>query len=161
MSVKLKNLIISIIPVLVTGAICSYFSRTGVKEWFGALTQNMFMPPNYVFSIAWSIIYILLTVSFYRILKSPAQNKTYAIRIYWQQLILQILWCGLFFGAQMPLIGGLIILWLDMTVLRMICAFFKIDKTAAFLNIFYLCYICFATFLNWSFLYHLDLIKTF
>ena len=161
MSEKIKNILLSIIPVMVTGGICSYFSRTGVAGWYSHMATSYVTPPNYVFSLAWSIIYICLMISFYRILRAEDVNKSYALRLYWQQLIIQILWCVLFFGAQMPLTGGVLILWLVLVVFQMICAFWKIDKTAAILNVFYLCYICFASYLNWSFLYANNLVQTF
>ena len=161
MTNKLKNLLLSIVPVVITGAVCSYFSRTGVEGWFATMRENSYMPPNYVFSTAWSVIYICLMISFYRILSSTYPDKTLAVRLYWQQLILQILWCIVFFGMQMPLIGGLIILWLIIAVFRMIRAFLKISTFAGSLNYFYFLYICFAAFLNWAFLYGNSLIKTF
>ena len=161
MSDKIKNLLLSIIPVIVTGAVCSYFTRAGVAGWYSQMATSQMTPPNYVFSIAWSIIYICLMISVYRILNAADNNKSYALRLYWQQLIIQILWCVLFFGEQMPLIGGILILWLVLTVFQMICTFWKIDKPAAWLNLFYFCYICFASYLNWSFLYANNLVTTF
>ena len=161
MSEKAKNILLTIIPVIITGLICSYFTRSGVAGWYGKMATSALTPPNYVFSIAWSIIYICLMLSFYRILQSPNTNKSYATRLYWQQLIIQVLWCGLFFGAELPLTGGVVILWLVLTVFKMICTFWKIDKPAAYLNIIYLCYICFASYLNWSFLYVNNLVTTF
>ena len=160
MSDKSRNLLLSILPIVITGAICSYFTRSGIASWYGSMNTSSLTPPNFVFSISWSIIYILLIVSFYRILEKPNPNKAYAIRLYWQQLIIQVLWCILFFGMKLPLVGGLVILWLIWTVFKMLKAFAKIDKTAVWLNIYYLLYICFAAFLNWSFLYANNLIKT-
>ncbi|MBQ8465346.1 MAG: tryptophan-rich sensory protein [Alphaproteobacteria bacterium] len=161
MSDKVKNILLAIIPVIIVGGLCSYITRTGVAGWYAQMAKSSLTPPNYVFSVAWSIIYILLMISFYRLLSHVSTEKASAYRFYWQQLILQVLWCFLFFKAKLPLIGGLVILWLVITVFRMILAFLKIDKTAGFLNIFYLLYICFASFLNWSFLYRNALITTF
>lgn len=161
MSEKFKNLLLCIVPVIITGALCSYFTRMGVSGWYAQMSTSSITPPNYVFSLAWSIIYICLMISFYRILSSSHPNKTYAIRLFWWQLFIQVLWCVLFFGVQMPLIGGLIILWLVLVVFKMIQAFLRIDKIAAVLNLFYFCYICFASFLNWSFLYANNLVTTF
>ena len=161
MSEKVKNVLLSIIPIMITGALCSYLTRTGVAGWYSQMAKSSATPPNYIFSLAWSIIYLLLIISFYRILAHPNTDKSYALRLYWQQLILQVLWCFLFFDARLPLMGGLVILWLVFTVYRMIRAFLKIDIIAGSLNYFYFLYICFASFLNWSFLYANELIKTF
>lgn len=161
MSKKIKNILLSVIPVIITAVLCSYFTQKGVRGWYSEMATSTITPPNYIFSIAWGLIYICLIFSFYRILSAPNTDKAFAVRLFWQQLIIQILWCILFFGAQMPLIGGLIILWLVWTVFKMINAFSHIDKIAGVLNYFYFLYIFFATFLNWSFLYANNLIKTF
>ena len=161
MSEKSKNLLLSIVPVVITGTLCSYFTRSGVAGWYSQMATSTATPPNYVFSLAWSIIYLGLMISFYRILNATNTDKSCAIRLFWMQLVIQVVWCVVFFAMQMPLIGGLVILWLVWTVFKMIRAFLKIDKTAAVLNLFYFCYICFASFLNWSFLYANNLITTF
>ena len=74
MSEKSKNLLLAIIPVVITGALCSYFSRTGVSGWYSKMATSTITPPNYIFSLVWSIIYICLILSVYRILASHKQS---------------------------------------------------------------------------------------
>ena len=86
-------------------------------------------------------------------LNANSDDKKYAGSLFLLQLILQVLWCFLFFYKGMVLVGFIIILWLIFTVLRMIKIFTKIDTTAGVLNYFYILYISFAAFLNLSFMY--------
>ena len=154
MSEKLKNLLLSILSVVITGSICSYFSRQGVSGWYSQMITSNLTPPNYVFSAAWSIIYILLIISFYRILETPHRLRSEAVNLFAEQLLIQILWCVLFFYFKQVLLGAVIMLWLIYTVFLMIRTFLQIDVIAGSLNYFYFLYICFATFLNFSFLYY-------
>jgi len=154
MSEKIKNIWLSFIPVAVTGFICSYFTRQGVAGWYSQMITSSLTPPNYVFSTAWSIIYLLLFISFYRILATPHRLRNKAVRLFIQQLFIQILWCVLFFYLKQPLLGAIVMLWLIYTVFSMIRVFLQINVIAGILNYFYFLYICFATFLNFAFLYH-------
>ena len=154
MSEKLKNLLLSILPVVFTGVICSYFTRQGVQGWYSQMLTSELTPPNYIFSFAWSLIYLLLMISFYRILSTPHQLRSKAILLFTEQLFIQILWCVLFFYFKQPLLGAIIMLWLIYTVFLMIRIFLQINVIAGTLNYFYFLYICFATFLNFAFLYY-------
>ena len=153
MSEKLKNFLFSTFLVVVTGGLCSYFTRWGIANWYGMLEPVAYTPPNYVFSIAWSLIYAGLIVSYYRILNTNSEHKREAGRLFLLQLILQVIWCIVFFYLGLPLIAFLLIIWLISTVIRMIRLFLKIDVIAASLNYFYVLYICFAAFLNFAFMY--------
>lgn len=150
---KVKNFLFSALPVLITGGLCSYFTRWGVADWYAQFDKPLYVPPGYVFSLAWGIIYALLIASYYRVLNTDSNLKPLAGRLFWQQLPLQVLWCFLFFYQGMLLAAFVVILWLIYTVLRMTGVFSKIDMTAGALNYFYIFYICYAAFLNFAFLY--------
>ena len=153
MSEKIKNFLFSAFLVVITGGLCSYFTNWGITNWYGFIPAVAYTPPNYVFSIAWSLIYAGLTISYWRVLNTTSEDKKYAGSLFLLQLILQIVWCFLFFYKGMVLAGFVVILWLIFTVLRMIKVFTKIDMTAGVLNYFYILYISFAAFLNLSFMY--------
>lgn len=153
MTRKLKNFLFSFFLVAVAGALCSYFTRWGISHWYADFTKPVYVPPSWVFSTAWSLIYIMLIASYYRILNSSTLFKREAGRLFLLQLMLQVLWCILFFGKGLFLPAFLVILWLIFTVWRMIRLFLRIDVTAGALNYFYFLYICYAAFLSFAFLY--------
>lgn len=153
MSEKLKNFLFCLMMVVTTAGLCSYFTRWGISNWYSSFEKPTFSPPNYVFSLAWGIIYTFLIWSYYRILNSNTLFKKEASRLFLLQLLLQVLWCILFFYKGFILAGFIVILWLIFTVFRMIKIFLNIDVVAGAMNYFYIMYICFAAFLNFAFLY--------
>ncbi len=158
---KVMKFMFSLFLVLVAGGLCSYFTRWGITNWYSNFDKPLYVPPRQFFITAWSLIYALLIISYYRILNSDSSLKPVAGRFFLLQLLLQILWCALFFYKGMLLPSFLVILWLDYTVYRMIKSFLKIDLIAGALNYFYLFYIGYATFLNFVFLYANGYVITF
>jgi tryptophan-rich sensory protein len=60
------NLIIIILPLII-GFIIGNLSKP--DKWYYSLAKPKLTPPSYVFGIAWSILYILIGISYYLALK--------------------------------------------------------------------------------------------
>jgi tryptophan-rich sensory protein len=113
------------------------------------LNKPFFNPPNYLFGPVWSMLYILMGISFYRILQSQdSELKRKAILIFCIQLVLNFCWSFLFFRFQMLAISFIEIIIMWISIATMIYTFTKIDKTAAYLQIPYLLWVSFASVLN-------------
>lgn len=153
MTAKLKNFCFSFFIVAVAGALCSYFTRWGVRHWYNDFIKPVYVPPAWFFSVAWGLIYAQMIASYYRILNSGTLFLHEAGRLFLLQLMLQVLWCILFFYKGLFLASFLVILWLIFTLGRMINLFLKIDVAAGALNFFGFLYICYAAFLSFAFLY--------
>ena len=65
------------------------------------------------------------------------------------QLVLVFLWSILFFGFNLRLTALIDLIILLIIVIVMILKFYKINKTAAYLNIPYLAWLIYAFFLNY------------
>ena len=65
------------------------------------LDKPPFNPPNWVFGPAWTILYILMTIATWRIwrLRGLAHTRI-ALQLYGAQLLLNLLWSLIFFGAH-------------------------------------------------------------
>lgn len=147
----LLNFLYSLILVAVTALWCSYFSNWAMENFYGYLRLPDLTPPNYVFPIAWTIIYTLMIISFDFILNSEFSQKTkICINLYIANLLLQVLWSYIFFYNGWFLLGFAVIVILDFVVIVMIEQFHYINKTAAYLLIPYLVWISYATYLNWG-----------
>ena len=136
------------LPLLV-GGISGYATATSINTWYITLNKPFFNPPNYLFGPVWTALYILMGISFYRILQSrESEIRTKAIIIFCIQLILNFCWSFLFFKFQ--LLGfsfiEIIIMWLS--IATMIYIYSKIDKTSAYMQIPYLLWVSFASVLN-------------
>lgn len=120
-----------------------------IPTWYAALNKPSFTPPNYVFPIAWNILYALMAISLWRLWQSrPDELRSKAIALFLLQLAVNLAWSWIFFGAE-SLRGGLVtILALDALVLWTIVAAWRVDRFAAVLLLPYLLWIGYATALN-------------
>lgn len=116
---------------------------------YNTLKQPPLAPPSIIFPIVWTILYILMGVS-YGILKSKSLTTTGVNQIYYTQLFVNALWSIFFFVFKFRFFSFLWIILLDVLVLIMIVRFYKKDKTSGLLQIPYLLWCLFATYLNLS-----------
>ena len=148
MNKSIKLTLCIILPLLV-GGISGFFTSQNITNWYVYLNKPSFNPPNYLFGPVWTLLYILMGISFYLILNKPNINWL-AVGVFLTQLILNFFWSFIFFNAHnlgLALVE-IIILWAS--ILAMIILFYKTNKWAAILNIPYLLWVSFATLLNYS-----------
>ena len=152
----------SFFSVMLTAYICSLFTDIGIKQWYNGVEKPFLTPPNVVFPIAWSILYVLIAVSTFMVLReADSYNRKKANNIFIIQLFLQILWCFTFFVQGHLGLGLAIIVLLDFSVFKMISLYAKVNKTASYMLYPYYWWLIFATFLNFNFVYNLGLIIVF
>ena len=89
-------------------------------------------------------------ISSYKIYKSNGSNKTEALLIYICQLIVNFFWSIIFFNFRNFLLSFIWILALDILVVLMIYYFYKINKCASLIQIPYLLWLLFASFLTYQ-----------
>ena len=141
---KLKPLIVSIGLPLLLGAISAFISN---MDTYSEINKPFLSPPGIVFPIVWTILYILMGVS-YGILKDKGLVDEEVSKIYYLQLIVNALWPIAFFVLKWRFFALLWIILLGYLVLKMIVEFYKKDKLAGVLQIPYFIWIVFATYLN-------------
>lgn len=145
---SIKTLIISIIIPIAVGIIGSLLGNSSMR--FESINKPSFTPPGIIFPIVWTILYILMGISSYLIYISSNKDKTNSLRIYALQLIVNMLWTFFFFNLKWYLFSFIWIILLIVMVSTMIYKFFKINKTAGYLQIPYLIWLIFAAILNFS-----------
>jgi benzodiazapine receptor len=146
---KTLKLILCLAIPLAIGSISGIATAAGIKSWYLTLNKPIFNPPNYLFGPVWTILYLLMGTSFYLILQTPKNEiRTRAIIIFCVQLGLNFLWSFLFFKFQLVGIAFIEILLIWASILTMVITFYKLNKTAALLQIPYLMWVSFASVLN-------------
>lgn len=151
-TMKLQNdkpYLISIAIPLAVGAAASFFTMAGLP-YYNMQEKPFFSPPNALFPIVWTVLYILMGISAARIWKSGDLNQWKALKTYAFQLIINFLWSVLFFGLQQYFLAFLWLLLLIGMVAKMIKEFAQIDPLAAKLQIPYLLWCIFAAILNFG-----------
>lgn len=151
---KILKLFICLFLPITVGALSGYITVEGVREWYSTLIKPSFNPPNKLFGPVWTVLYILMGISLFRIsdlVKSKERNQ--ALIVFGIQLVLNFLWSILFF--KFHLVGlalvDIILLWISIFI--MILQFRKLDAVSSFLQIPYLLWVSFASILNISILY--------
>ena len=116
---------------------------------YNDLMKPTLSPPGIVFPIAWTIIYLLIGIS-YTFLKEKGEVPKETKQLYYIQLIFNYLWTFIFFVFQLRLLSVLWIIILDVLVICMIYQFYKQNKISGILLIPYILWLFFATYLNIS-----------
>ena len=135
-----------LIPVIVGGTV-GLITSNAIN--YNDLIQPAFAPPSFLFPIVWTILYVLMGIS-YGILENKGLVDAEINSIYYLQLTVNAIWSFIFFVFKWRLFAFIWILILDALVIDMIIKFYKKDKTAGLLQIPYLIWILFATVLNYA-----------
>ncbi|HPD76898.1 MAG TPA: tryptophan-rich sensory protein [Spirochaetota bacterium] len=143
------KLVISIAIPLFIGFIGSFFTSSSVDTWYKTLKKPDFNPPNWVFSPVWTLLFILIGLSFYIIWKNNfGGKKVLLLNIFFTQLFANLLWSLFFFGLRSPFLAliDIIVLWL--AILVNIIVFYRVSKPAGILLVPYILWVSFAALLN-------------
>lgn len=144
-----RGLIISILIPMGLGLLIGFLTRSGVNN-LENLVLPSFQPPGVVFAIIWPILYLLMGISSYLISNTYSCYSNTCLIIYYVQLAVNLLWPIIFFVLDLRLFALIWIIVLVILVLYMIWCFLGVNKKAAYLQIPYLLWLLFATFLNYS-----------
>ncbi|MEZ4969489.1 MAG: TspO/MBR family protein [Flavobacteriaceae bacterium] len=152
MKKQLTYIAISVAVCLTIGFLSSFATQSSVNDWYLELNKPGFNPPNWIFAPVWTVLYIMMGVAagivwakgFYHIWVKTA---LYHFGI---QLLFNALWSIVFFGFKNPFAALLIILTLLVLLIFTIKWFKVVSRTAAYLLIPYLLWVCFATALNYK-----------
>lgn len=148
---KWQLILLSFALPLVAGGVAGIVTSQNVRDWYPLLNKPSFTPPNILFGPVWTVLYIIMGISLYLILREPpiaARKK--AVIIFGVQLFFNFWWSIIFF--QFHLIGwaliDIVLLWI--CILWMIRQFYRVSDWAANLQWPYLAWVSFATALNAS-----------
>jgi translocator protein len=147
------KLFISILVPLAVGGLSGFFTTSGVDGWYATANKPSFNPPNWIFAPVWTTLYVLMGIAFYLVWKSTNTTiavKQTAIVLFVLQLTLNFFWSIIFFKLQLTgwALAEIIAMWI--AILLTILWFGKISSTAAWLLVPYICWVSFATVLNYS-----------
>lgn len=144
--------ICAVIPLLL-GVGMAVLTMDGMKQ-YQMVQKPSFAPPAWLFPIVWTILYLLMGNSSYRIItaENEADEILDALTVYTIQLAVNIIWPVFFFICKWYQFSFLWLLFLWVLILIMLKRFARLDKWAARLNIPYLIWVTFATGLNFGLL---------
>ena len=141
-----------IILPLIVGFIGSLFTIPSIQEWYITLNKPWFTPPNWLFGPAWTVLYILMGISLWLIIKDglSAPGVRQSVYLFAAQLLVNLFWSVVFFGMHSPAGGLIVILVLIILIIATIMKFRFVSSLSAYLLVPYLCWTLFATVLTAS-----------
>ena len=138
--------LLSTCAVLLTAYVSSRYTTASVNsKWYQCIKSNL-TPPNYVFPLVWSILYVFIAYAFGTVLQT--QESTYVIGLFVLNLLFNVAWCYLYFykkhtGAALVAIG--IVIASIVQIMR-----FSPSTTIYKLMMPYLAWVTFAACLNYT-----------
>lgn len=152
MNQSAKNYIslpILIVALIVIGGIIGSLTKPEISIWYSALNRSTLTPPNYVFPIAWTILYGIIGICGWLIWREPSFRKLSVIKtLYLTQLILNWSWTPLFFGFHLTGLSLVVLGLMDILVFAVIWLSYPKIISVSLLMLPYLLWITFATYLN-------------
>ncbi|MDT4738689.1 TspO/MBR family protein [Bradyrhizobium sp. WYCCWR 12699] len=115
-------------------------------EWYAGLVKPGFVPPNWAFPVAWTILYVMIAIAGWRTFRRKTSGK--AMLVWAVQLGLNFAWSPVMFtmhqiGAALVILIGLfvaIVTYIGLEISR--------DRLAAALFVPYAAWVAFAGVLN-------------
>ncbi len=148
------RLIAAIVPVAITVAIGTLSTGSNIEEWYATIRKPSFNPPNWLFPVAWTILYTMIAISLWRLLGArpvagPVRRTWHlALLAFAAQLALNAAWTPVFFALHELGLALIVALGMLVMVLWTIRLTWRFDRPAALLLVPYAGWVAFASLLN-------------
>jgi tryptophan-rich sensory protein len=134
---------------LLVGMTGASITAPAVRGWYLTLRYPPGTPANWVFPVVWTVLYVLIGVSAWRVWRRVGTARV--IRVWGWQLALGAAWSPAFFGLHSPAAGLVVIVPFWFSIVWTIRGFAPIDRPAAWMLAPYLAWVSYATYLNAGF----------
>lgn len=148
---RITKIMVMVATTVGLGYISGLVTQTSVTTWYPTLNKPVFTPPNEVFPIAWSTLYILMGIAaglVWSRIEMQEQEVRKGLKFFAVQFALNMLWSYLFFGLKNPLLALIEIVLLLLMIYETWIIFKKVDKIAGWLMLPYLLWVTYALALN-------------
>jgi tryptophan-rich sensory protein len=129
-------------------AAAAFGGQWGAGPWYNALSKPDWTPPNWLFPVAWTVLYLMMAVAGWLIWETPHPSRPMLLTVWGAQLLLNALWSYIFFGRKdigfaLAELSGLWVLIAIFVVLA-----WPVNREAALLFLPYLSWVTYAGALN-------------
>ena len=135
---------------LVLLASCFAAGSTGALfppgDWYRSLKKPGFTPPDWVFPVVWTTLYVLIAIAGARVANMPQAGL--ALALWALQVALNAIWTPIFFGLKKVRLALVVVSLLWLSVAFGMLALFQIDTLAGLMFVPYLIWLSIATALN-------------
>ncbi|MDH4323405.1 MAG: tryptophan-rich sensory protein [Betaproteobacteria bacterium] len=129
-------------------ALGGWITSTSVGTWYAALAKPAFNPPDWIFAPVWSALYLMLAIAGWRAWRRGGGAARRALTVYAVQLVLNLSWSFVFFGARLIGPALIVIAALLAAIVVNAALFWRLDRLAGALLVPYAAWVSFAAVLN-------------
>ncbi|MEM0977393.1 MAG: TspO/MBR family protein [Pseudomonadota bacterium] len=144
----------TVLLFLIFFAACCAAAATGSMfppdDWYDALDKPGWTPPNWLFPIAWTLLYIAMAYAGARLAQLPENGV--AMGLWALQIALNTLWTPVFFGLKKIKGAMIAIATLWGAVVLSTLVFFSMDPISGWLFVPYALWVSYAAALNFDIL---------
>jgi benzodiazapine receptor len=129
-------------------AAAAFGGQWGAGPWYSALSKPSWTPPNWLFPVAWTLIYLMIAVAGWLVWEGEEPEWPVLLAVWGIQLLANAVWSYIFFGRKDVglALADIAVLWL------LIAAFIALawdgNRLAALLFVPYLAWVGYAGALN-------------
>jgi benzodiazapine receptor len=146
---KYISLLLWILGLTAIGSTIGSLTKAEISHWYSLLKLSPLTPPNYVFPIVWTILYIMIGVCGHLIWENTQIQESKLLKIlYLAQLVLNWAWTPIFFTLHLTGFSLSCVLVLSIVVFMIIYFSFRRIKLVSLLMVPYMLWSLFATYLN-------------
>lgn len=142
-------------PALIAACVAIFIgflggTLTDTGPWYQSLLKPSWQPPDWLFGPAWTLIFALATVSAVYAWRSALDKiqREWIIGLFALNGFLNVLWSTLFFALRRPDWALIEVVFLWISILLLIVAFWRRSIPASLYLLPYLVWVAFAAVLN-------------
>lgn len=151
-NIDFRKLALSCGISLGVGAVSALVSMSSMDAFENAAKPPL-TPPNWVFPVVWTILFLLMGISSYLVFVSRSggrEVRNAALTVYAAQLVVNFFYPIIFFNLSAYLLAFIWILILLAMVAVMVRLFLRVSRISGILQIPYLLCVAFATYLTFG-----------
>jgi tryptophan-rich sensory protein len=131
-------------------AACAAAASTGAMfqpgAWYDSLDKPRWTPPDWMFPVAWTLLYIAIAVAAARV--AVVDGNAHAMAFWAMQIAFNTLWSPVFFGLRKLGAAVVVMAGLWLAVVGTFLTFLPLDQTAGLLIAPYVVWVSYAGALN-------------
>lgn len=144
-----KSLLVCLLIPLGIGGLSGLVNGPGM-EAFQGLEKPPLTPPDWVFPVAWTVLYLLMGLAGWLVWTAEKDSglKRAALRLYGLQLAMNFFWPLFFFTLQWRLWAFVWLMVMWALIFAVLLWFYRLNRAAGWLMVPYLAWTAFAGYLN-------------
>jgi len=144
----ISYILIPLITILVA-SIGSILTTRSVATWYRTIRKPSWTPPGAVIGAVWTVLYILAAISALVVWNLSSPVSAVVASLFILNAVVNVFWSYVFFYLHKMGLAIWVCLFLDLTIVLLICLIAPLSLVAAWLLVPYAAWVTFASYLNY------------